>query len=179
MTAANITRCRRRFLRNEDGATAVEFALVAAPFLALLMGIIQTFLVFLAGQELQTAVTKTSRMILTGQVQNGNISQSTFTNDLCANLSSMFTCGNLMVDVEAYSSFSSANATTPALTYNANGTVKNTWQYNPGTAGQIVVVRAMYQWTVFGGPLNFSLSNLSNGSRLLMGVAAFKNEPYQ
>jgi len=37
----------------------------------------------------------------------------------------------------------------------------------------------MYQWPVFLGPLSFNLSNLSNGKRLLMSSAAFKNEPYQ
>jgi hypothetical protein len=57
--------------------------------------------------------------------------------------------------------------------------VTNIWQYNPGSPGQIVVVRAMYQWPVFLGPLGFNLSNLANGDRLLMATATFKNEPYQ
>jgi hypothetical protein len=39
------------------------------------------------------------------------------------------------------------------------------------------VVRVMYQWPVFGGPLGFTLSNLSNGNRLIMASAAFQNEP--
>jgi hypothetical protein len=65
----------------------------------------------------------------------------------------------------------------PALTFNAQGQVTNTWQYNPGTAGQVVVVRVMYQWPVFGGPLGFNLANLPNGNRLIMAAAAFQNEP--
>lgn len=169
----------RAFLRNETGATAVEFALVAAPFIALLMGIIQTFMVFFASQQLQTIVTETSRLILTGQAQKQNMTQSTFAQQMCQKVVVLFTCGNIMVDVQAYTAFSSANTGTPTLTYNAQGQVTNTWQYNPGTAGQIVVVRAMYQWPVFLGPLGFNLSNLSNGNRLIMASAAFKNEPYQ
>jgi hypothetical protein len=39
------------------------------------------------------------------------------------------------------------------------------------------VVRVMYQWPVFGGPLGFNLSNLPNGNRLIMAAAAFQNEP--
>jgi Flp pilus assembly protein TadG len=180
MTATPETHPRKRaFLRNKSGATAVEFALVAAPFLALLMGTIQTFLVFFAGQQLQNVVTQTSRLILTGQAQDQGLSQSAFAQKLCANVVVLFTCGNIMIDVQAYSSFSSASTGTPTLTYNGSGQVTNAWQYNPGSPGQIVVVRAMYQWPVFLGPIGFNLSNLSNGNRLIMASAVFKNEPYQ
>jgi Flp pilus assembly protein TadG len=178
MTAKLASR-KRSFFGNDTGATAVEFALVAAPFLALLMGTMQTFLVFFADQQLQTIVTQTSRLILTGQAQNQGLSQNAFAQKLCANVKILFTCGNIMIDVQAYSAFSAANAATPTLTYNGSGQVTNTWQYNPGNPGQIVVVRAMYQWPVFLGPLGFNLSNLGNGDRLLMASATFKNEPYQ
>ena len=167
------------FLGNETGATAVEFALVAAPFIALLVGIIETFLVFFAGQQLQTVVNQTSRLILTGQAQKQGLSQSAFTTKLCANVVVLFNCSGLMIDVEAYSDFSSTATGTPTLTFDGSGQVTNTWQYNPGTANQIVVVRVMYQWPVLLGPLGFSLSNLSNGNRLIMASSTFKNEPYQ
>ena len=45
----------RRLVRQQDGAAAVEFALVAAPFLALLFAILETALVFFSGQTLETA----------------------------------------------------------------------------------------------------------------------------
>jgi Flp pilus assembly protein TadG len=179
MTAKPTTHGRRAFFRNDNGATAVEFALVAAPFIALLLGIIQTFLVFFAGQQLQTIVTQTSRLILTGQAQDQGLSQAAFAQQLCSHVAVLFTCSNIMIDVEAYSLFSAANTGAPTLTYNGSGQVTNTWQYNPGSPGQIVVVRAMYQWPVFLGPLGFNLSNLSNGDRLIMATATFKNEPYQ
>jgi Flp pilus assembly protein TadG len=178
MTAQPAPYRRRAFLRHDGGATAVEFALVAAPFIALLLGIIQTFLVFFAGQQLQSIVTQTSRLILTGQAQDQGLSQASFAQKLCANVVVLFTCGNMMIDVQAYSSFSAASTGTPTLTYNGAGQVTNAWQYNPGSPGQIVVVRAMYQWPVFLGPLGFNLSNLSNGDRLIMASAVFKNEPY-
>ncbi len=59
----------RRFARNKQGTTAVEFGLVAAPFLALLFAIIETAVVFFAGQTLETAVADTARLIMTGQAQ--------------------------------------------------------------------------------------------------------------
>ena len=36
------------FIKDSKGATAVEFALIAAPFLAIIAALIQTFLVFFA-----------------------------------------------------------------------------------------------------------------------------------
>jgi hypothetical protein len=84
-----------------------------------------------------------------------------------------------MVDVQTAPSFAGANTSTPTLTFDKSGNVTNAWQYQPGSPGDIVVVRVMYQWPVFLGPLAFNLSNLSNGKRLLVSSAAFKNEPYQ
>ena len=50
-----------RFARSEDGAAAVEFAIVSVPFIFLVLGLLQTALIFLAGQLLETAVAGSSR----------------------------------------------------------------------------------------------------------------------
>jgi Flp pilus assembly protein TadG len=167
-----------RLVRSDSGSTAVEFGLVAAPFLALLVALFQTALVFLAGRELDEAVAQAGRYIMTGQAQNSSMTQAQFSSLVCQNIYALFTCGNLMVNVQTYSSFSSASTSAPTLTFNAQGQVSNSWTYDPGGPGDIVVLQVMYQWPVVLGPLGFNLSNLSNGNRLLMSTAAFKNEPY-
>jgi Flp pilus assembly protein TadG len=167
-------RCRA-FLTDRRGATAVEFALIATPFLGLLIGIIQTFLVFFSQQLLETAANESSRLILTGQAQAQSMTQSQFAANVCSNLPILFNCNNLMIDVEVAASWSSANAGPPTLTFDSNGNVTNTWQFTPGNPGDIVVVRVMYLWPVFVAPL---MANLSNGSRLIMASAAFQNESY-
>ena len=48
----------RRLVRQQDGAAAVEFALVAAPFLALVFAIMETAVIFFSGQALETAVAR-------------------------------------------------------------------------------------------------------------------------
>jgi Flp pilus assembly protein TadG len=168
-------RRRSAFLADEKAATAVEFGLVAAPFIALLVAIMQTFLVIFAQQLLQTVVTQSSRLILTNQT--ASMTQAQFATQVCDQVRIIFNCSNLMVDVETYASFAAGNTSMPALTFNGQGQVTNSWQFNPGGPGDIVIVRVMYQWPVFGGPLGFNLSTLANGSRLLMGIAAFQNEP--
>src|SRR5262245_7928851 len=57
----------RRLIRQQDGAAAIEFGLVAAPFLALLFAIMETAIVFFAGQALETAAADSARLIMTGQ----------------------------------------------------------------------------------------------------------------
>ena len=171
------------FIRDRKGATAVEFALIAVPFLALVAGLIQTFLIFFAQSVLQNAVRASTRQILTGQVQTADASLSptaamaAFHQIVCNNANVLFTCTNLMVDVQVANNWSSANTSMPTLTYDTNGNVNNNWQFNPGTAGDIVVVRVMYLWPVFFGSLGFNWANQANGTREIMASAAFQNEP--
>ena len=181
----SLARVRKRlaaptgFARRQDGAAALEFAIVAAPFIALVLATIQTALAFFAGQVLESAVMDSSRQILTGSAQNANMTQSGFANAVCAKVQTLFNCSNLMIDVQTATSFGAANTSLPALTFNGQGAVTNSWSWQPGNPGDIVVMRVMYQWPVFLGPLGLSLSNESNGKLLLMATATFKNEPYQ
>src|SRR5260221_721921 len=94
---------RRRFLPNEEGAGAGDFALVLLPFLAVLGVIIESAIVLLAGQVLQTSATNAARLILTGQAQTAGYTATQFKNAVCANLTVMFNCANnLYIDVRNY-----------------------------------------------------------------------------
>jgi Flp pilus assembly protein TadG len=176
-----ITRLRRkapkRLLHSRDGASAVEFALLALPFFAIVFATLQTAILLMAQEELETAVEKSGRLVLTGQVLNDGMTQSQFSSNVCSNLSAFFNCNNLMVNMQTADTFSNASPTAPTLTYNAQGQVTNTWSYQPGNPGSIVVLQVMYQWPVFGSLLGFNLSNLSNGKHLLIATSVFKNEP--
>jgi Flp pilus assembly protein TadG len=165
------------FVKDSKGATAVEFALVAAPFLAITVALIQTFLVFFAQGMLETVARNTGRLIMTGQVQTQQMTANAFKTTVCNQGAILFSCGSLMVDVQVASQWSSANTGMPALTFDSTGAPTNTWQFNPGTAGDIVVVRVMYLWPVFFGPIAFNMANQANGTRMLMASAAFQNEP--
>jgi Flp pilus assembly protein TadG len=167
----------RKLLRREDGAAALEFAVVAAPFLALLFAIMESALMFLAGQTLESAAANSSRLILTGQAQNQGYSMVSFQQSVCQSLASIFDCSKVLIDVRTAANFSSANTSLPIQ----NGQVQNNFSFSPGNPGDIVVVRLMYQWPVYVSLLGLSnaLSNMSGNNNLLMATAAFRNEPYQ
>jgi Flp pilus assembly protein TadG len=82
-SAASVRNFLRRFRRNRQGSAAVEFAIVAPVFFALLFAIIETAIVFLASQVLETMVQQSARMVMTGQAQAKSYSQSDFHDYVC------------------------------------------------------------------------------------------------
>jgi len=171
-------RALKRFARSHDGATAVEFALIAPAFIALVVAMFQVAVYLFVQQSLQNAATSAGRLFLTGQAQTW--SQTTFKNYVCNNfLPSMFSCNSLVVIVQPYSDFASADTSTPAL-YDGSGNPLTTFPYSPGVQGQIMVVQLVYKWSVVSGPLGFNISTagLPSGLKEMVGVAAFKVEPY-
>jgi len=170
--------CLARFRAAERGATAVEFALIAPAFLASLIAVFEVTLFLFAQQTLQTAAVAAGREIMTGQVQNSNMTQAQFANLVCPMVSAIFTCSKLMINVQSYSSFSAAATGAPTLTFNGGGNVTNTFAYSPGNPGDVMVVQLIYLWPVVGGPFGYVLPGLGNGSAEMMGVSAFRIEPY-
>ena len=169
------SRAALRLLRREDGAAMVEFALVVAPFLAMLFAIMETALVFFAGQTLETAAGDAARLVLTGQAQSQGISQANFKTDkVCPLILGIFDCANgIGVDIQTYASFSQANMAKPV---DAQGNLLN--NYQPGGPCSIVVVRLLYQFPVYVNLLGFNLADMGNNKHLLVATSVFRNEPY-
>jgi Flp pilus assembly protein TadG len=166
----------RRFRRNRSGSAAIEFALIAPVFFALLFAIIETATMFFASQVLETMTQDSARQIMTGQAQNGALSATQFhDNVVCPMIPALFTCTSVYVDVESFSQFSSVSVSTPI---DGSGNFINNMQYNPGGPCAIVMVRLFYQWPLYVTGLGYNISNMSGNQRLLSASAAFKNEPY-
>jgi Flp pilus assembly protein TadG len=165
-----------RFCAAEQGATAVEFALIAPPFIAMLFAVIQTTLFLFAQQALQNAAVEAGRMFMTGSAQTSGLTQTQFNNDVCPMVSALFTCSKLLVNVATYSSFSAASTSAPALY--SGGSPITSGTYSPGTQGEIMVVQLAYPWPIVGMPLGSVLANTGYGTTEIMGVTAFRVEPY-
>ncbi len=177
LRALQRSRLCRRFVRRQDGSAAVEFALIATPFIALLFAIIETAMVFFAGQTLEAAAADSARLIMTGQAQTQNFSASDFKTQVCNRIYGLFDCsGGVYVDVKTYSSFSSINTAAPVTAKNFN---TGSMSYSPGTVGDIVVVSLYYQWPIYVSMLGNSLDNLNGGKRLLAATSVFRVEPYK
>jgi Flp pilus assembly protein TadG len=166
----------RRLVRQQDGAAAIEFGLVASPFLALVFAILETAIVFFAGQALETAAADSARLIMTGQAQTQGYDEAKFKTAVCSKIYGLFNCNSgIYVDVKNYTSFANINTGNPV----SNGNLQTgNFGYSPGNAGEIVVVRLMYQWPVYVSLLGLNLADLNGGKRLLISTVAFRNEPF-
>jgi Flp pilus assembly protein TadG len=175
-----ISRLRRwrEFFHAKDGVSMLEFALVAPIFFFLLMGIIETGMIFYASSVLQYAADDAGRMVRTGQAQNSQWTATDLQNRICTDISAVLACGgSLQIDMETYPSFGTANFTNPLL---ANGTLNPALNnYQPGTSCSIVLLRVFYTWSITTPEMQIFLSNMAGNNRLLIGAAAFRNEPYQ
>jgi Flp pilus assembly protein TadG len=176
VSTAAVSKILRRFRRNRRGSAAVEFALVAPVFFALLFAIIETAIVFFAGQVLETVTQDSARMIMTGQAQTAGYTQAQFKSYVCGKISVLFDCVNgIYVDVKSYTAFSNVAISDPI---DAGKSFVAPNNYSPGGPGDIVVVRLFYQWPLIVTGLGYNIANLSGSRRLLSGTAAFRNEPY-
>jgi Flp pilus assembly protein TadG len=172
----SVRKALRRFRRNRRGSAAVEFALVAPVFFALLFAIIETAIIFFASQVLETVTQDSARLIMTGQAQTAAYTQAQFKTSVCNRISVMFDCVNgIYVDVKSYSAFASVSITDPI---DSGKNFLPAMSYSPGVAGDIVVVRLFYQWPLFVTGLGYNISNLTGSKRLLSATAAFRNEPF-
>jgi Flp pilus assembly protein TadG len=171
----------RRFRKNKDGVTAIEFGLVAMPFFTILFAILEVSLAFWVTQVLETMVADAARQVYTGQFQqanagkNANELKTAFKTLVCSNSAGLFDCqGKLEIDVRRYQSFPGP-ITSPINASRQMDT--NGWGYEDSKATQIVVVRAAMEYPIFLSLLN--PGTLASGNRLIMATATFRNEPFQ
>ncbi len=172
-----------RFRRNQDGATVIEFAMVATPFFMLMFAIFETGLLFWTTQTLEDAVTQTSRRLLTGQAltryTNPGTAAAEFRADLCTSMPVLIDCseGKMWIDVRNFASFDGARTgTTSPL---SNGTLNtNNFGYNQPQSGQIVVVRVVMRYKVLLNQWNKALVDLGTDEHAIIVTTAFAAEPF-
>jgi Flp pilus assembly protein TadG len=173
----------KAFWSDRSGVTAVEFALVGPPFLLLLIGLLEVGTAYFASVTLENGVQTVSRQIRTGEIQAQSLTAAQFKIKLCDEVGPLIPCdANLYVDARVFNSFN-ASQTPPSPLDPNTGQINPAFTFNPGTAGDIVLVRAFYVWQVATPLLGALLANMTanNGSTsqdILLGSAAvFRNEP--
>ena len=175
----------KRFRKNEDGATAIEFALLAVPFLALLFSIIELAIVFFIGSALNHAMAEAAREIRTGEFQSTcGQSAEKFKTLVCDNMGTLGNCTKkLRFDVEksATGDFE-ANMITPTPVIedpmNPGQPLVSPNSYTDSGPRDVVVIRAEYFHQLSVPGTLTRLSNLPGNQRLIAATTAFRNEPF-
>ena len=180
-------RFAKRFQKNEDGATAIEFAIVALPFFALLFGIMELALVFFVNSALVHATSDAGRHVRVGNFQAcGGADQ--FKALVCRNMKGLGNCWkNVRIDVVEGSSFKTIALPEippilprdPDLSGAAAVPLTPNGVFDSNDAGDTIVVRSVLHYRLALPPLLTRLDNpRGSGARTMVATTAFRNEPF-
>ncbi|UJW84847.1 TadE/TadG family type IV pilus assembly protein [Devosia sp. SL43] len=174
---------RRDFARDERGATLIEFAILALPFFSIVGAILETSVVFLSGQVLESATQDVSRLIRTGQAQGMMSAPEDFKSRICARVYGLFpNCEtDLHVEVQTITDFDSATIS-PPIDWSCEENCDAQWtrdeQYSSGGGGSIMMVQVYYKWPIMISLGDMTLGNLPGNKRLMSASTVFRNEPF-
>jgi Flp pilus assembly protein TadG len=186
-----------RLLRSKDGATAIEFAMLAIPYFMIIFAIIETFVAFTAEQLVTNAVDTMARQLRTGQItyakgRTTDMTQAQFRQAFCDNVSILISCSTtevatpskLYLDVETYSTFGAIPTQIPyATTAQYSDINPSGFKYTPGGPGTINMLRAYYRWQITADIIRPYITTIRTAGKvptdfLIVATAAFQNENY-
>lgn len=180
----------KRLLRDDEGVTALEFALIAPVLLLMLMGIIEFSMVMFVSSVLEGATNVSSRYGKTGYVAAGSTRQQQIIDQINSRTGGLLDPQLITVTTTVYPAFNSVSQPEPYTDSNHNGVYNvgepytdvngnSQWDSDMGAAGlgnanDVVVYTASYPWKIYT-PLmtQFLGSTFTIASRTVV-----KNEPY-
>jgi Flp pilus assembly pilin Flp len=170
----------RRLLADDSGVTAIEFGILGLPFFGIIAAIMQTAIIFLSGQVLESALNDAARSIRTGQLQLSGGTLETFRDSICDRLYGLFPdCEGLHIRVVEVNNFQSATLSPPIET-DCDGPCEWTdnENFSPGQGRSVILAQVHYRYPVLIplGPVG--MANLPDGTHLMGSVAVFQNEPF-
>ena len=175
---AKARRLARGLASDEAGSPAVEFALVSPIFIAVVLATLQAGSIFLAKAFFESGAEQAARVVITNQT--GTLTAAQFQTEICNQLTGLFTCGQLTVELEPMPA-GTTNISALLPTFDSKGNVVGTPTVDVGAAAapsctdMLLVV--MYPWPVYGGPLGLNFSNMGSGKMLMTSTQVFRTEP--
>ena len=166
-----------RFRQAREGATAVEFGIVALPFVVMMFAVFELGLVFIIDSSLESAVIDSGRLVRTGQAQASAMDRDGFKEAVCSRMTIFEDSCNarLKVDVRTIVDFASPP---PDPLADGEEFSEDGLGYDDGSARSLVVVSAWYSQPLFTPLLSDALSRLGDGTAWITATTAFRNEPF-
>ena len=175
----------RAWAADRRGATAVEFAIIGAPFFFMIFAIIQLALYFMVQVTLDNATAIAARQLRTGQIvadgTGDTAGQKAFMTAVCNNMSwlaSQCSSGGstqyLVVDVRPLGTY---NSTPTSPTLSPTGGAATGSCFYSGSAGSAVEMRSYYRWQMISPVLMSSLQAFAGGVAELKSTEVFQIEP--
>ncbi|MEO1150438.1 MAG: TadE/TadG family type IV pilus assembly protein [Pseudomonadota bacterium] len=166
---------------------AVEFALVAPVFFALLFSIMEVGWVFFSEGIAERAKKDATRLIRTGQIQqisteNDPEAQRKAVYNAVCKLSQVFgPCSeSLTVDVVTFDSFKQlADDDSEVICQNSSKDLRDKLKFDPGSDDSIVRVRICILYKTINPAIGLSLKQTSGEKDRIIAQHIFRNEPFE
>lgn len=169
-----------RFRSDVEGIAAIEFALVAMPFLMLVAAIFECCLVCLGQLTLDTAMDRATRTVFTGTFQearDGTDPGERMRKGMCAGYV-LFNCADLKIEVTTAPAFAASNARDPYDPEEKGMRKDFGSRFDCPGGNDIVTVRAAATVPRFFPFLDLTRRPVGRDRQLVMSTAVFKTEPY-
>jgi hypothetical protein len=161
---------------NNDGATAVEFALVGIPFIFMVIGIVEMGLMFTSQSLLEASTANAARQIRIGAVQQGG-GEDLFREELCDFASVLMACEELQYQVIPMADFGDAEDF-PEPTFDENGDLEDQ-QFDAGGVSDVIMIRTAYQYPIKTPLFQVMLTNNNGVTRSMISTVVLRTEPYE
>lgn len=163
------------WIKNTDGAAAVEFALISVPFIYLLIGIIEMSFMYVGMTVLDHSTDSASRLIRTGQAQQSMDAEQTFKDELCQQAKIFLNCNNIQYEViklDNFSDYSSYDAV-----YDTNGDLVSQG-FDPGVVNNVVLIRTIYKYPLITPLLAQLMADDGSTTKKFISTVVLETEPY-
>lgn len=174
----------RRYLKNREGATAIEFALLILPFSFLVFGIIELGILFFFNSTLNHATAEVSRQIRTGQFQSDcSNGKAEFKAAVCSYMAGLGDCDKyLRIEVKdgdnSFVGIADDPSADPEIDPATGRPVVPASVYATTDPRDVVIVRAQYyHGLVIPSQITGLATHPGNVHRIESAVA-FRNEPF-
>ena len=166
----------KKWTKKEDGSTAIEFALIAVPFVFMLIGIIELSLYFATTSLLHGAAENAARLVRTGQVQQASGDpQQMFEEALCDHAAVFISCNDIQYEVITLNDFADFSNYPPQ--YDEEGNLV-TNGFSAGGVNDVVLIRAVHRYNFATPLLAPILGEDGTSSRLILSTIVLQTEPY-
>lgn len=179
--------------RSQEGAVAVELALIMPVFFLLIFGIIEYSLVMFGTAVIESATSNTARLGKTGYSEEGVSREDMLHQMVEDKAGALLDPEQITITTQVYGDFESVHEPEPFYDQNSNGTRESTETYDDingngqwdadigsagvGGAGDVVVYTVNYPWKIHTPLIGEFLAN-DDGNFILQSSVVVRNEPY-
>jgi Flp pilus assembly pilin Flp len=179
-TSISLKWARRRYLADRRGSTAIEFAIVAPIFLALMFSTFELGWFYFVNSSVDAAATNAARILRTGQADS--VSKGEFFHlVVCPKVKFLGNCASrLTVEVKKFDNFAALTAASnePFVCRDASESDIDNIKYDPSEELAIYRVRLCYLYDTLNPTIGMSLAENDLGQKKVTATYILRAEPY-